>query len=67
MPPSELDRLEFYFIEYMIQDLEEKFEAENKHYKKEKVAQEKSMAKQSSMPNLNYGGFKTPKIDMPKF
>jgi len=63
MPPSELDRLEFYFIEYMIQDLEEKFEAENKNYKKEKIAQEKSMPK---MPSAS-DGFKPPKINMPKF
>jgi hypothetical protein len=71
MSPSETDATEFYLIEYMLQDLEEKITEENKRYKKQ---EEDSKKQQSSykapaapkVGNTNYGGFKTPKLAMPK-
>lgn len=69
--PSEVDRLEFYMVEYLLEDLEEKINEENKVTKK----QEEEYKKQSSgmktpqmlkVGSTNFGGFKTPKIPTPK-
>lgn len=68
--PSEVDRLEFYMVEYLLEDLEEKINEENKANKN----QEKEYKKQSKMTNpkmskigsTDFGGFKTPKIPTPK-
>lgn len=54
-------------VEYLLKDLEEKIEEENKRNRK----QEADYKKQSSdykMPKVgdtNYGGFKTPKLSVP--
>ena len=68
--PSEIDRLEFYMVEYLLEDLEEKVNEENKVQKN----QEREYKKQSGLANpkmpkigsTNFGGFKTPKIPTPK-
>jgi hypothetical protein len=68
---SESDSTEFYMMEYLLQDLEEKITEENKRHKK----QESEYQKQSQSPkspgqpkigDTNYGGFKTPKLNIPK-
>jgi hypothetical protein len=63
--------MEFYRIEYMLKNFEEALDEEDKHYKGEQKKQEKQYQKsnqnykQGSSSN-NYGGFKTPKLDVPK-
>ena len=67
---SETDKEEFYMIEYLLEDLEEKINEENKQYKKQEDEYKKqSKMSQPKMPKVgetNYGGFKTPKVSMPK-
>jgi hypothetical protein len=67
--------MEFYRIEYMLKNFEEALDEEDKQYKKTQKNYEKKYQQSSpSMPNYkapslgntNYGGFKTPKIDVPK-
>jgi hypothetical protein len=68
--PLELDEMEFYRIEYMLQNYEETLDEEEKRYKKQEIEQKKQY--QQSNPQMkdfkpqNFGGFKTPKIEMPK-
>jgi len=71
MSPAETDIAEFYMIEYLLQDLEEKITEENKRYKKQEEDYKKQSQsyKQPKTPNVgdtNYGGFKTPKLSVPK-
>lgn len=70
LQPSEIDRLEFYMIEYFLQDLEEKVSEENKHHKKQETEylkqQKSSQPKMPKMGSTDFGGFKTPKIPTPK-
>lgn len=81
LPPSEVDKLEFYFLEYLLKDLEEKVEEENKQYKKQEEDQKRDykmdqfknpgqMAKsfgQSSGVNVPSGNsFKMPNVSVPK-
>ena len=58
-------------LEYLLEDLEEKIDEENKRYKKQEDDYKKQMqVSQPKMPKVgdtNFGGFKTPKMDMPKF
>ena len=53
--------MEFYRIEYMLKNFEEALDEEEKQYKTQipKMSDYKT-------GNTNYGGFKTPKIDLPK-
>lgn len=62
-PPSETDHLEFFWIEYLLEELEEKIDTENKQYKKQEASQKKEM--KMSQPKL--GGFKIPKTPIPKY
>lgn len=62
--PSELERLEFYRIEYIIKQYEEYVEKENKQYEKQQSDTEKQYKSSNSSPN--YGNYKPPKMDMPK-
>lgn len=64
--PSELDKLEFYRVEYMLQHYEEFVEEENKQVAKQNKQHEKQMAasKFGSKPNL--GGYNVPKMNIPK-
>ena len=70
IPPSEVDRLEFFMVEYLLEDLEEKVSEENKAHKKEEKAYQKqagsSNPKMPKVGSTNFGGFKTPKIPTPK-
>lgn len=68
---EDTDKVEFYMLEYMFEDLEEKLKDEEKQHKK----QEGEYKKQSKLPSspkgpsskdVNYGGFKVPKIPTPK-
>lgn len=64
--PSELDNLPFYFVEMLLQELEEKVDEENKRNKQQENEQRKQMDT-SKLPKMDsYGGFKTPKMDIPK-
>jgi len=65
--PSELDQMEFYRVEYMLQNYEEFIEEENKRNKDQESAQTKSMAqtKSSSMPKMP--NMQVPKMNIPKF
>jgi hypothetical protein len=67
---SETDKEEFYMIEYLLGDLEEKIDEENKRYKKQEDDYKKqTQISQPKMPKVgdtNFGGFKTPKLNMPK-
>jgi len=64
IPPSELERLEFYRIQFLITEYEEHIDRENKEYDK----QRRDSDKQSKLPSSSdYGNFKTPKFEVPKF
>jgi len=69
--PLELDQMEFYRIEYMMKNFEESLEEEEKQYKKQQKEYEKSYKTSSPTPksptqSSSYGGFKTPKVEMPR-
>jgi len=72
--PLDLRQLEFYEIEYLLKNFEEYIDEEEKAYKKqEKDQQKKYQQQQQKMPKFetpkmgsDFGGFKTPKIDIPK-
>jgi hypothetical protein len=71
LQPSELDKMEFYMIEYLLKDLDEKITEENKAHKKQEGEYKKQTTgiKNPQMPKVgstNFGGFKTPKIPTPK-
>lgn len=65
--------MEFYRIEYILKNFEEALDEEDKQYKKQEKEQQKQYQKSTPKPykpqsssGTNYGGFKTPKLDMPK-
>ena len=65
--PSELDQMEFYRVEYMLQNYEEFIEEENKRQKQQEKDQEKSYSQskvggQHKMPKMQ-----VPKMQVPKF
>jgi len=64
--PSELDKMEFYRVEYMLQNYEEFIKEENKQATAQNKQQEKQMSssKYGSKPNL--GGYNVPKMSIPK-
>jgi hypothetical protein len=66
--PLDLRQIEFYEVEYLIQELEQYTEEENKRNSKQESEYKKQS--QSSYKNpaasSNYGGFKTPKMAVPK-
>ena len=57
--------MEFYRVEYMVQNYEEFIEEENKQYEKSKKENQVSMSK-TKIPNMNPGQFKPPKMNIPK-
>ncbi len=61
--PLELDKMEFYRVEYMIENYEEFIKKENEQYKK----QEKDQEKQYSNHQPGTGQFKVPNMTPPKF
>lgn len=55
--------MEFYEIEYILQELEEHDKEEEKRYKKEEQQMKKA---QTPKPGkTDYGGFKVPKMSLP--
>ena len=54
--------MEFYEIEYLIQELEEYNKEEEKRYKKEEQEMKKSQAPRGK---TDYGGIKVPKMSVP--
>ena len=60
--PHDLDNMEFYRIEYMIENYEEFIEEENKNYKKQERDQEKQFSKNKPPAT---GDFKVPKMKVP--
>ncbi len=68
--PLHLRELEFYEIEYLLKNFEEYIDEEEKQHKKQEKTQasQQSSYQQPKMPKAgnDYGGFKTPKIDIPK-
>ena len=61
-PPLELDQLAFYRVEEILNAYEEIVDEENKSQE----AEQKKYEKQSQLPQADYGGFKVPKMDLPK-
>jgi len=60
-------QIDFYEIEYLLQELEELNKEEEKRYKKEEQEYKKAQS-QIKTPKTNkpdYGGFKVPKISIP--
>ena len=55
--------MEFYEIEYLLQELEEFNKEEDKRYKKE--GQEIKKAQTQKPTKMDYGGFKIPKMNIP--
>lgn len=57
-------------LEYMLEDLEEKIKEENKQMKKQEQEYQKSSASKTPKPpkasSTDYGGFKVPKVSIPK-
>ncbi|MDD5648905.1 MAG: hypothetical protein PHF86_00565 [Candidatus Nanoarchaeia archaeon] len=69
--PWDLRQLEFYEVEYLLEELEEFIEEENRRNRKEEIEYKKQQPKFNS-PKMdygkpNYGGFQTPKINIPTF
>ena len=69
--PGEVDKLEFFWVEYLLEELEEKIAEENKRFKKQEDEYKKQnqLDKTPKMPKIgdtDYGGFKTPKMKMPQ-
>ncbi len=56
--------MDFYEIEYILQELEEHDKEEEKRYKKEEQEMKKVQSQKSSQ-KTDYGGFKVPKISLP--
>lgn len=71
--PVDLDKLEFYRVEDMIEQYQEYIEEEENRHKKQQEEYEKKYKTQAApssndfMKNLpNYGGFKLPNYNFPK-
>lgn len=68
IPPSEMERLEYYRIDGIFKEYEAHVERENKEYEKQNKQQKGSVPQMPKAPSMpNYGSFKTPKLDIPKF
>jgi len=59
--PLELDHMEFYRVEYMLQNYQEFIEEENKQMKKQQKEGEMSFSK-NKVPNFKPPNFKPPKL-----
>lgn len=65
--PSEIDKLEFYRIEMLIRAYEKNIEEERKQQKQQEGVYEKQYSSHvPKQPQVDYGGFKVPKMDIPK-
>jgi hypothetical protein len=66
--PIDLEKLEFYHIQYILKQYEEHIDRENKEYEKQqKETDKKYQSSNLKLPNNPYGDFKIPKYEMPKF
>jgi hypothetical protein len=68
--PIDLEKLEFYRIQYILKEYEEYVDKENKEYQKQQREidkQQKTMKVGSGQGNLSVPKFETPKFDMPKY
>ena len=65
--PLELDQMEFYRIEYMIQSYEEFIEEEEKAYKKHQKDNEMSFSKNKASQQFKMPKMDIPKMNVPKF
>ena len=63
--PLDLRELEFYTIQLILKEFEEYVERENNEYIKQKREAERQSKLSSS--TSNFGGFKTPKFEVPNF
>jgi hypothetical protein len=61
--PIDLQKLEFYRIQYILKEFEEYIDKENKEYEKQK----RDADRQSKIKPPSFGGFQMPKFDPPKF
>jgi hypothetical protein len=57
-------QMDFYEIEYILQELEDHDKEEEKRYKKEEQEIKKTQA-QNKPGKTDYGGFKVPKVSLP--
>lgn len=69
IPPSEVERLEFYRIQFLLNEFEEYVKRENKEYEKQQRMMDKTGAGSFKPPSMspNMGGFKVPEFKMPAF
>jgi glutaredoxin len=58
--------MDFYSVEYMLKELEEFNKEEEKRYNKEEKEQQKQVPQIKTPKMDSYGGFKTPKMNIPK-
>ena len=65
--PLELDQMEFYRVEYMIQSYEEFIKEEEKAYKKQQKENEMSFSKNKASPQFKMPKMDIPKMNVPKF
>jgi hypothetical protein len=56
--------MDFYEIEYILQELEEHDREEEKRYKKEEQEMKKAQNQKPSQ-KTDYGGYKVPKLSLP--
>ena len=64
--PRELESLEFYRIQYILMELEEYIDRENKEHAKQKQEIEKQQ-KSATPSSPGHGKIQVPKFDIPKF
>jgi hypothetical protein len=66
LQPSELDKMEFYRAEILIENLKKFSEKEGEQRKKEEESQQKSMSMQSPSSMMRDAQKSLPKVSMPK-
>jgi hypothetical protein len=69
LQPSELDRMEYYRVEYLMENLEKYNEKENQHRKKEEEAQKSEYGDMSpsGMMNMSNNMMKNAQTSMPSY
>jgi sortase (surface protein transpeptidase) len=63
--PLIMSDMEFWRVEKLIENYEDFLEEEKKQYDDQKKQQEQQY-KNQNQPKVNYGGFKVPKVEIPK-
>lgn len=67
LKPWELDKMEFYRIEYILKNYEKQVKKENEEHEKQRKAQESQSSKKAQTPKLNKSFSNQMKIPKPKF